>query len=61
MTDQIDPFAAFAGLTLSFLEDSLGVYYIGCATLSIGSQLVDNPTCSYVFASVGFGFTFFRG
>ncbi|KAJ7311542.1 hypothetical protein DFH08DRAFT_897928 [Mycena albidolilacea] len=43
MTDQTDPFAAFAGLTLSFLEDSLGVYYIG-----------------YVFASVGFGFTFFQ-
>ncbi|KAF7370662.1 hypothetical protein MSAN_00699200 [Mycena sanguinolenta] len=43
MADQTNPFAAFAGLTQSYLEDTLGVLYIG-----------------YVFAAVGFGFTFFQ-
>ncbi|KAJ7876810.1 hypothetical protein B0H13DRAFT_2548126 [Mycena leptocephala] len=43
MAEQTNPFAAFANLTLSYLEDSLGVLYIG-----------------YVFAAVGYGFTFFQ-
>jgi len=43
MAEQTNPFAAFAGLTMSYLEDTLGVFYIG-----------------YVFATVGFGFTFFQ-
>ncbi|KAJ6518731.1 hypothetical protein C8R45DRAFT_949090 [Mycena sanguinolenta] len=43
MAEQTNPFAAFAGLTQSYLEETLGVFYIG-----------------YVFAAVGFGFTFFQ-
>ncbi|KAJ7634070.1 hypothetical protein DFH06DRAFT_677087 [Mycena polygramma] len=43
MAEQTNPFAAFADLTLSYLENTLGVFYIG-----------------YVFAAVGYGFTFFQ-
>ncbi|KAJ7890604.1 hypothetical protein B0H14DRAFT_3855392 [Mycena olivaceomarginata] len=36
MADPTNPFAAFAGLTMSYLEDTLGVFYIGYTIGTVG-------------------------
>ncbi|KAF7356659.1 hypothetical protein MVEN_01000400 [Mycena venus] len=36
MAEQTNPFAAFAGLTMDYLEDTLGVFYIGYVLATVG-------------------------